>query len=151
LSRVRARAQGESEPSPLHYQQALRDVIGRCLYGVDMNPMAAELCRVGLWLEALEPGKPLSFLDHHIRGGNSLLGTKPELIAAGLPEEAFNSIEGDDKAACAELKKRNRAEGLGLGSLFVAEDSARAEALRSAAQAIDEMNDDTPGQVERKK
>src|SRR5205814_9452808 len=69
LARVRALAQGESEPSPLLYQQALRDVIGHCLYGVDLNPMAAELCRVGLWLEALEPGKPWSFLDHHIRVG----------------------------------------------------------------------------------
>ena len=48
--------------------------------------MAAELCRVSLWLEALESGKPLSFLDHHIRVGNSLLGTTPELIEAGLPE-----------------------------------------------------------------
>ena len=74
LARVRALAQGESEPSPLLYQHALRDVIGRCLYGVDINPMAVELCRVSLWLEALEPGKPLSFLDHHIRVGNSLLG-----------------------------------------------------------------------------
>ena len=83
LARIRAYAAGESEPSPLLYQRALRDVIGRCLYGVDVNPMAAELCRVGLWLEALEPGKPLSFLDRHIRVGNSLLGATPELIEAG--------------------------------------------------------------------
>lgn len=150
LSRVRAQAQGESEPSPLLYQHALRDVIGRCLYGVDLNPMAAELCRVSLWLEALEPGKPLSFLDHHIRVGNSLLGTTPELIAAGLPEEAFNPIEGDDKKACSELKKRNRAESRGLGSLFAVEDAERADALRSAARAVDEMDDDTPEHLARK-
>ena len=97
LARIRAYADGESEPSPLLYQRALRDVIGRCLYGVDVNPMAAELCRVGLWLEALEPGKPLSFLDRHIRVGNSLLGATPELIEAGLPDSAFKPIEGDDK------------------------------------------------------
>ena len=150
LARVRAQAQGESEPSPLLYQHALRDVIGRCLYGVDLNPMAAELCRVSLWLEALEPGKPLSFLDHHIRVGNSLLGTTPKLIAGGLPDEAFNPIEGDDKKACTELKKRNRAEGKGLGSLFVAENAERAEALRSAAKAVDEMDDDTPERLARK-
>ncbi len=36
--------------------------------------MAVELCKVSLWLEALEPGKPLTFLDHHIQSGNSLLG-----------------------------------------------------------------------------
>lgn len=150
LARVRAQAQGESEPSPLLYQHALRDVIGRCLYGVDLNPMAAELCRVSLWLEALEPGKPLSFLDHHIRAGNSLLGTTPQLIAGGLPDEAFNPIEGDDKKACTELKKRNRAERQGLGGLFVAEDAERAEALRSAAKAVDEMDDDTPERLARK-
>ena len=118
LARVRATAQGESEPSPLLYQHALRDVIGRCLYGVDINPMAAELCRVSLWLEALEPGKPLSFLDHHIRVGNSLLGTTPELIAGGLPDEAFTAIEGDDKKACAVLKKRNKAEREGASDML---------------------------------
>ena len=112
LARVRAHAAGESEPSPLLYQHALRDVIGRCLYGVDLNPMAAELCRVSLWLEALEPGKPLSFLDHHIRVGNSLLGTTPELIETGLPDEAFKPMQGDDRKVCTGLRKRNKVEGV---------------------------------------
>jgi len=114
LARARAAAQGEGEPSPGFYQRSLRDVIGRCLYGVDINPMAAELCRVSLWLEALEPGKPLSFLDHHIRVGNSLLGTTPELIRGGLPDEAFAPIEGDERSVCAQLKRRNRAERAGF-------------------------------------
>ena len=74
LARVRAHASGESEPSPLLYQHALRDVIGRCLYGVDMNPMAAELCRVSLWLEALEPGKPLSLPRLSHPGGEQPAG-----------------------------------------------------------------------------
>lgn len=100
LAQSRAQAQGESEPSPLYYQHALRDVIGRCLYGVDVNPMAAELCRVSLWLEAIEPGKPLSFLDPHIRVGNSLLGATPALLAKGIPDEAFTPIEGDDNKVC---------------------------------------------------
>ena len=104
------RRSGEEEPSPRVYQTARRDDIGHCLYGVDINPMAVELCKVTLWLEALEPGKPLSFLDHHIRCGNCLLGATPELIAAGLPDDAFEAIEGDDKAACASLKKLNRAQ-----------------------------------------
>lgn len=113
LARVRALAQGESEPSPLLYQQALRDVIGRCLYGVDINPMAAELCRVSLWLEALEPGKPLSFLDHHIRVGNSLLGATPALLKKGIPDDAFKPMEGDDNEFCKEYKQRNRKERQG--------------------------------------
>ena len=69
--------------------------------------MSAELCRVGLWLEALEPGKPLSFLDHHIQCGNSLLGTTPALLAKGIPDAAFTAIEGDDKSVCTEFKKKN--------------------------------------------
>src|SRR5439155_21124709 len=139
LARVRALAHDESEPSPLLYQHALRDVIGRCLYGVDMNPMAAELCRVSLWLDALEPGKPLSFLDHHIRVGNSLLGATPELIAAGLPDEAFTPIEGDDKQACALLKKRNKAEREGLGPLFARQDAETQARLQEAAAALEDL------------
>ncbi len=154
LARVRALAEGESEPSPLLYQHALRDVIGRCLYGVDVNPMAAELCRVSLWLEALEPGKPLSFLDHHIRVGNSLLGTTPELIAGGLPDDAFKPIEGDDKKVCAALKKRNRQERDGkqmdLGLPMVAETRAEYDTLASRSQGIDLAPDDSLEAIERK-
>lgn len=101
---------GEEEPDPSAARTALRDVIGRCLYGVDLNPMAAELCRVALWIEALEPGKPLSFLDHHVQVGNSLLGTTPALLAGGIPDEAFTPIEGDEKAACSAWKKQNKRE-----------------------------------------
>jgi hypothetical protein len=150
LARVRALAQGESEPSPILYQHALRDVIGHCLYGVDINPMAAELCRVGLWLEALEPGKPLSFLDHHIRVGNSLLGTTPELIATGLPDEAFDAIEGDDKKACAVLKKRNKTERKGLGPLFAQQDAETQARLQQAAAALENLPDDRPEDIHAK-
>ncbi len=153
LARVRALAQGDSEPSPLLYQHALRDVIGRCLYGVDINPMAAELCRVSLWLEALEPGKPLSFLDHHIRVGNSLLGTTPELIAAGLPDAAFTAIEGDDKKVCSALKKRNKQEREGqmdMHHLMVAEPEAEYNSISARTRGIDEAPDDTIGDVQRK-
>ena len=72
--------------------------------------MAVELCKVGLWLETLEPGKPLSFLDANIQCGNSLIGATPALLAGGIPDEAFTPIEGDDKAYCSEFKKRNKEE-----------------------------------------
>src|SRR5438093_325788 len=109
--------------------------------------MAAELCRVSLWLEALEPGKPLSFLDHHIRVGNSLLGATPELIAGGLPDEAFNVIEGDDKKASAVLKKRNKAELEGLGSLFAQQDAETQARLQQAATALEELPDARPEDI----
>lgn len=150
LARVRALRQDESEPSPLLYQHSLRDVIGRCIYGVDVNPMAAELCRVSLWLEALEPGKPLSFLDHHIRVGNSLIGSAPELIAHGLPDEAFTAIEGDDKKACAVLKKRNKAERSGLGPLFAEQEAETQLRLQQAAAALNELPDDRPEEIRTK-
>jgi hypothetical protein len=90
--RLAAVRTGDDEPAPAAYRTALRDVIGHCLYGVDVNPMAVELCKVGLWMEALEPGRPLGFLDHRIVCGNSLLGTTPALIAQGVPAEAFTAI-----------------------------------------------------------
>ena len=51
-----------------------RMVLKRCVYGVDRNPMAVELAKVSLWLHTFTPGAPLSFIDHHLRYGNSLFG-----------------------------------------------------------------------------
>lgn len=53
-----------------------RRVVERCLYGVDMNPMAVELAKLALWLETVASDQPLSFLDHHLRHGNSLFGAR---------------------------------------------------------------------------
>lgn len=116
--RVAAEDTGEPEPPPAAVQAALREVVGRCIYGVDLNPMAAELAKVSLWLEALEPGKPLSFIDANIRVGNSLLGVTPALLAQGLPDAAFAPIEGDDKKVATELRKQNAKERGGQGTLF---------------------------------
>ncbi len=52
-----------------------RHVLKRCIYGVDLNPMAVELAKVSLWLDCFTLGAPLSFLDHHLRPGNSLIGS----------------------------------------------------------------------------
>jgi hypothetical protein len=52
-----------------------RHVLKRCIYGVDLNPMAVELAKVSLWLDCFTLGAPLSFLDHHLRWGNSLIGS----------------------------------------------------------------------------
>jgi hypothetical protein len=113
---ARHRAQGT--PSPSEYRHALREVVGRCLYGVDLNPLAVELCRVALWMEAVEPGRPLSFLDAHIQEGNSLLGTTPELMAKGIPDAAWEPIEGDDKKVASALKKRNKKEREDMNATF---------------------------------
>lgn len=108
--RVATLRTGDDQPAPEAIRSALRDVIGRCIYGVDQNAMAVELCKINLWMEALVPGRPLSFLDHHIRCGNSLIGTTPALMAGGIPDEAFSPIEGDEKAVVSSLKKQNKKE-----------------------------------------
>ena len=100
------RADGD-EPTPTQLRTALRDVIGQCLYGIDINPLAVELCKVSLWLEANHNGQPLSFLDHHIVCGNSLLGTTPDLIADGVPQKAFGKLTGDDPKWLTQLRKAN--------------------------------------------
>ena len=58
-----------------------RRVVETCIYGVDKNPMAVELAKVSLWLHTVAKGKPLSFLDHHIRCGNSLIGANVANLA----------------------------------------------------------------------
>jgi hypothetical protein len=115
---VAAEETGESEPPDAVVRAALRRVTGRCIYGVDINPMAAELAKVSLWLEALEPGKPLSYLDQNIRVGNSLLGVTPALLADGLPDAAFTPIGGDDRKVASALKKQNAGEREGQHDLF---------------------------------
>ena len=105
LSRITS---GDTEPSPEAYQEALRKVTANCLYGVDLNPMAVELCQFTLWLESVEPGKPFAFLDHHIQCGNSLLGATPKLLAEGIPDGAFKPLEGDERSVCTGLAAHNR-------------------------------------------
>jgi hypothetical protein len=141
----------EEEPAPDAVRHALRDVIGRCVFGVDINAMAVELCQVALWMEALEPGKPLSFLKHHVQCGNSLLGATPALLAKGIPDEAFEPIEGDDRQVCRVFKRQNRDERQGQGDLFA--DLQPWERLGDVAAAIaglDALPDDTADQVRAK-
>lgn len=75
----RVRADGEAfEPLPTDVEErtivARRLVAERCLYGVDLNPLAVELAKLSLWLTTLAKGRPFSFLDHHLKCGDSLLG-----------------------------------------------------------------------------
>ncbi|MCP9853816.1 N-6 DNA methylase [Synechococcus sp. HJ21-Hayes] len=107
LAQVRA---GDDQPSEDDRQHALRDVVAHCIYAVDKNPMAVELCKVALWIEAIDPGKPLSFLDAHIQCGDSLVGVfDPEVLDEGIPDEAYKQLTGDDKTVCSSLKKENAA------------------------------------------
>jgi hypothetical protein len=116
--RVAAVREGNPEPTIETVRHALHEVIARCVYGVDLNPMAVELAKVSLWLEAMEPGTALGFLDAHIKQGNALIGATPKLLDDGIPDKAFKPVEGDDARFATMLEKLNNAEQVGQGGLF---------------------------------
>lgn len=105
---------GEDNPASMEYRSALHEVIQKCVYAVDYNPDAVELCKVVLWIEGYCAGMPLSFLDHHIRCGNSVVGvTDLDTLLEGVPDKAFSAtdkdtlkaIKGFNKKAVADAKK----------------------------------------------
>ena len=73
-----------------------RHVVERCIYGVDINPLAVELARVSLWVETLDPELPFSFLDHKIKVGNSLVGCWLDRVE-DYPLKAWEREGGDGK------------------------------------------------------
>lgn len=114
LGRELARlTQDETEPDPTAVRAATREVIANCIYGVDRNPLAVDLCKLALWLEGHDAGRPLSFLEAHIRWGNSLVGATNELMEAGIPDAAFEPVTGDDKKIASAIKRRNKEERTG--------------------------------------
>lgn len=125
---------GEDEPPPEELRRALRDVVRKCIYGVDVNPLAAELCKVALWIETLDPERPLGFLDNRIKCGNSLIGATPELLENGIPDDAFKPLEGDDKEVARDIRKRNRQERLGQQDMYSAVDE-----IPDWQQAVDDL------------
>ncbi len=83
--------------------------------------MAVELAKVSLWLEAMKAGRPLGFLDSHIKHGNGLIGATPALMRDGIPDRAFKKTEGDDDGWARQLLARNTEERRGQGGLFEVE------------------------------
>ena len=73
---------------------ARREVVERCIFGVDLNPMAVELSKLSLWLYTVAKDRPLNFLDHHLRCGNSLIGAKIDDLA-NPPEVKKKKVEGE--------------------------------------------------------
>jgi len=87
---------------------ALPEVLRRCVYGVDANPVAIELTKMTLWLEAAEPGLPLGFLDTRIRLGNSLIGAPPALTTRAAADAwcaALVRPAGAPPATAAEVSR----------------------------------------------
>jgi hypothetical protein len=140
---------GEDEPAPERVREAVREVISHCIYGVDKNPLAVELCRVALWLESYAEGKPLTFLDHRIRCGDSLVGVFDlEVLEHGIPDDAFKPVAGDDKTTAREAKRRNISER--DAPLFHAPFSEQLNQIAERLRTLDDLPDDTIEQVHAK-
>ena len=114
-----------------------RLVLKRCIYGVDKNPLTVELAKVSLWLHSFTVGAPLSFLDHHLRCGDSLLGlriadAKTELQRLEVPMFVESALQGVENAAhgmrqIEQLSDADVTEVHQSESLFHAVESATAD------------------------
>ena len=114
-----------------------RLVLKRCIYGVDKNPLTVELAKVSLWLHSFTVGAPLSFLDHHLRCGDSLLGlriadAKTELQRLNVPMFVSSALQGVENAAhgmrqIEQLSDADVTEVHQSESLFHAVESATAD------------------------
>lgn len=135
-------------------QAALRDVVSRCIHGVDRNPMAVELAKVALWIESVSPGQPLGFLDANIRCGDALLGVFDlAALEEGIPDEAYKPLTGDSKDAAKFYLKLNRDAKKGQGRFDFAGGggSMPAKPIAAGLRRIKSMPEDTVGQVEKKR
>ena len=135
-----ARIRAGGTPTPDDYQHALRDVVRRCIYGVDVNPLAVEICKVGLWMESIDPGLPLTFLQSHIRCGNSLIGTNRALMGDQVPDVAWAVLEGDDRKLTRSLKRRNQEEIAGQRNLPF-EPRSETASLEDEMRAVEQSPD----------
>ncbi len=146
LAQIRA----PGSPTVDDWRRAVREVTRSCLFGVDRNPMAVELCRTALWIESVEPGKPLTFLDAHIQCGDSLIGVFDlAAVHAGVPDAAYKPLKVDDKEIAAALRRRNREERSRPRErgLF----SATPTAIAAGAQDVERLTEDDVDQVESKR
>jgi type I restriction-modification system DNA methylase subunit len=145
---------GEEQPSPPAFRTAIRDVIRQCIYGVDLNPLAVELCKVALWLEAHNPSEPLNFLDHHIKCGNAIVGfARREELERGIPDEAFKTQPGDEKDIAALFRKKNKAERGKQGQLQVFDPmlEQQLETILNRWRELSLLPERTPDQIDSKK
>jgi type I restriction-modification system DNA methylase subunit len=106
-----------------------RMVASACIYAVDINPLAVELAKLSMWLTTLAKGKPLSFLDHHIRVGNSLVGTNFSDI-----KDANVSVREEERRRKALARKQQKDAAVGQLTLF--SDADFTEGVRFAVKQM---------------
>jgi hypothetical protein len=154
-----ARVQTEEEqPNPLAIRKAMKNVVRNCIYGVDKNPLAVELCKIALWLEAYNPGEPLNFLDHHIKCGDAIVGlANRKELEKGIADEAFKTLSTDDKAIASAFAKRNKEERKRTFSTASGQQLTTEQQLTNTVEeaiaeykTFNELPESTPNEIESK-
>jgi len=143
---------GDDEPAPEAVRHWTREAIIHCIYGVDKNPLAVDLCKVALWVEGHAPGKPLTFLDAHIKCGDALVGVFDlAVLEQGIPDDAFKAVTGDDKPTASAVRRRNKQERAGQMVAESAVDRRTFDQAVTRWQAQLAAPEDTPAQVREKR
>lgn len=148
----------EDQPNPTAVRKAIKLVVRQCIYGVDKNPLAVELCKVALWLETHNPGEPLNFLDHHIKCGDAIVGlAHRDELEKGIPDEAFKTLPVDDKYIAKTFRDQNIKE---RKARIAKEIQLKAEFDKSTENSVQETMTEyktfnklpktTPEEIERK-
>lgn len=142
-------------PDAPDYNAAMRDVVRGCIHGVDRNPMAIELAKVALWIESVEPGKPLGFLDANVQCGDSLLGVFDlKALEEGIPDDAYRPLTGDDKDTAKYFAKRNKDEKKGQAAFDFSAGGGTGLPPAKLAATMDDLRhlpEDTVAQVAEKR
>lgn len=148
----------EEQPNPLSIRKAMKDVVRNCIYGVDKNPLAIELCKIALWLEAYNPGEPLNFLDHHIKCGDAIVGLAHRSeLEKGIANEAFKTLDKDDRDIAITLRDKNiRERKVRLSTDAGQQLSTDRQLINSVEEAMveyktfNQLPETTPDEIERK-
>lgn len=132
----------------IEIEQAKREVAKKCVYGVDVNPLATELGKLSIWLTTISEDKPLSFLNHHIKTGNSLVGADIQLLNKHPEEITDEDIEKLKQNPEDEQRQST------LGEEFENESSgvvrANVKKMLEMFKQIQEEQEDNPEDIKKK-
>ncbi|MGB3683122.1 MAG: N-6 DNA methylase [Rubrobacteraceae bacterium] len=137
----------EAEPdAELAYWK--RRVVQSCVYGVDMNPLAVDLAKLSLWLSTVARDRPLSFLDHHLRSGNSLVGARltdlqPGNTGGKKRRKTAKAVDESQLSMLADDAFR-QSMSLAVGNMWVIEENpaASVEDVKEQEQLYERLRED---------
>ncbi len=133
-----------------------RRVVQSCVYGVDMNPLAVDLAKLSLWLSTVARDRPLSFLDHHLRTGNSLVGARLTQLQpgnAGGKKRKKKTTKAADEGQLSMLADDDfrQSMSVAVGSMWVIEESpaASVEDVKQQEQLYERLREDLTSRYAR--